>query len=110
MEKRKIYISGKITGIEKYAFEIFESVEKELIKKGYEVTNPMKLPHNHDKSYESYMKEDLKALLECDEIYLLNNWHESNGAIIEFKIASTCGINVIKQVFPWNYFPSSQKK
>ena len=66
----KIYICGQITGVENYA-EAFEQAEKTLITEGYEVVNPCKLPHNHDLSWESYMKEDIKAMLDCDAILLL---------------------------------------
>ena len=46
----KIYLSGKITGKEKEAHELFEKVEDELLKEDFEVINPIKLNHNHDKS------------------------------------------------------------
>ena len=39
MEKKNIYISGKITGLDNYA-EIFEKKEKELTEQGHFVFNP----------------------------------------------------------------------
>ena len=60
--KTKIYISGKISGIENEAPELFSKAEKELQAKGFETVNPMTLNHQHDKSWHSYMKEDVKAL------------------------------------------------
>lgn len=92
----KIYISGKITGIDNYA-ELFESAEKLLIEKGFEVINPVKLNHLHDKTWNSYMKEDIKALMDCDAIYMLKNWHQSKGAIIEKKLAFELGIQIINE-------------
>jgi len=92
----KIYISGKITGIDNYA-ELFQNAEDYLISLGYEVINPVKLNHEHDKSWESYMKEDIKALLYCDEIYLLENYYKSKGAMIERAIAVELGMKVIYQ-------------
>jgi len=92
----KIYISGKITGIENFA-ELFQDAENYLLSKGYEVVNPVKLNHDHDKTWESYMKEDLKALLDCDEIYLLENHYKSKGAIIEKAIAIELGIKTTYQ-------------
>lgn len=52
----KIYISGKITGIENEAAALFEKAEKELKEKGFETVNPVTLNHKHDKSWHSYMK------------------------------------------------------
>lgn len=92
----KIYISGKITGIDNYA-ELFENAENLLKSKGFEVINPVKLNHLHDNTWQSYMKEDIKALMDCDAIYMLNNWHQSKGAIIEKKLAFEVGIQIINE-------------
>ena len=90
----KIYISGKISGIENEASELFAKAEMELQAKGFETINPMTLNHEHDKSWHSYMKEDIKALCECDVIYMLSNWTDSKGAIIEHTIAMYLGLKV----------------
>lgn len=90
----KIYISGKISGIENEAQKLFEKAEKELQSYGFEVVNPMKLNHQHDKSWHSFMKEDIKALCDCDAIYMLSNWSYSKGAIIEHRIAVNLGLKV----------------
>ena len=91
---KKIYISGKISGIENEAPELFAKAEKELQANGFETVNPMTLNHQHDKSWHSYMKEDVKALCECDVIYMLSNWTDSKGAIIEHTIAMYLGLKV----------------
>lgn len=90
----KIYISGKISGIENEAFYIFQKAETNLIKEGFEPVNPMKLNHNHDKSWSNFMKEDIKALCDCDSIYMLKNWTESRGAIIEHGLAIMLEIKI----------------
>lgn len=87
----KIYIAGKITGrIEEAEIE-FSNAETELKEGGYEVVNPMKLPHKHDKEWRSYMRECIKALCDCDAIYLLPNWNKSEGAVIEHGLAVDLG-------------------
>ena len=91
---RKIYISGKITGIENEAPILFAKAENLLLADGYETINPMDLDHQHDKSWHSYMKEDIKALCDCDEIFMLSNWADSKGAIIEHTIAMYLGLKV----------------
>ena len=91
----KIYLSGKISGEIAEAEKRFEKVEKSLMAQGYEVVNPMKLPHNHDKSWESYMKECIKALMDCTHIYLIQeNISTSNGAKIEIDLALQLDIKI----------------
>ena len=98
----KIYISGKISGLTtEEAQNNFESAENYLKdkfeSKGVALTliNPMKLEHNHNKSWEEFMKEDIGALLNCDAIYLLKNWGDSRGARIERAIALELGIEIV---------------
>lgn len=96
-KRKKIYISGRISGIEEQAPQLFEEAESYLNNRGYEVVNPMKLPHNHDKSWESYMKEDIKALMDCDEIYMLKGWSLSRGACTEYDLALSLKMTVTHQ-------------
>lgn len=97
MKNTKVYILGKITGLDyKVAYGNFEMVEKALKAKGFAVVNPMKLPHNHDKSWESYMKECIPQLVQCDLVYKLDNWQQSKGARLEQAIAYNLKIKEIK--------------
>lgn len=92
---KKIYISGKITGIEKEAFELFKAKEIELINRGNIVINPMDLEHNHDRSWNNYMRECLKHLCDCDAIYMLPNYKDSRGANIELELAKVFELEII---------------
>jgi len=92
----KVYICGKITNLPGYmARHYFAKVEKMLKDLGYEPINPMNLPHNHSKSWEDYMKECIAALVQCDAIYLMGNWYDSKGAILEYDIAKQLGLEVL---------------
>jgi hypothetical protein len=104
----KIYISGKITGllIEEYNAN-FENTEQHVLGKykkvvtfkqggGYlcsflqppKVINPLNIkPFLGIKTWHGYMINDVRALLKCDSIYMMDNWNESRGARIEFAIA-----------------------
>ncbi len=90
----KIYISGAIKNDPNY-LEKFARVEKHLAKQNLEIVNPCTLPHNHDKSYKSYMKEDIKALLDCDAIFMIWGWKDSTGAKFEHRMADMCGIEIM---------------
>jgi hypothetical protein len=92
----KIYISGMISGIEEEAPRLFENAEIQIKNAGFEPVNPMKLKHDHDKTWESYMKEDLKALFDCDGIFVLGNWIDSKGARIELDLAFKLNIPVYR--------------
>lgn len=83
--------------MESEAYKLFEQAENELRKSGYDPVNPMKLPHNHDKSWQAYMREDIKALCDCEAIFMLRTWAESKGARVEFSVAHSLGIKKIFQ-------------
>ena len=93
---KKTYISGQITGIETEAPLLFEAAEKKLKKLGFEPINPITINHDHhDKSWVNYMREDIKALCDCDSIFMLSNWTNSRGAIIENTLAEFMGLEVM---------------
>jgi hypothetical protein len=95
--KNKIYISGAVTGIEISAVLFFEKAERKLKGQGFEVVNPMTIEHNHDLTWNSYMRVDLKALLDCDYIFMLSNWKGSRGAKIEHQLALDLEMGILFQ-------------
>lgn len=98
--KQKIYISGKITGMEEEAEKLFKFHAKIIESKGFEPVNPMELNHNHDKSWLAFMREDLKALCDCDGVFFMENWFESPGAVIEHNLAHALKLRVYYEVTP----------
>lgn len=95
----RIYICGMISNLPmQVAKDNFEAVEQYLMENfDYEIINPMKLPHYHDKSWQSYMKHCLLAMMNCNMIYVMGNHKLSNGATIENKIAKVLGFHFIKR-------------
>lgn len=93
---KKVYISGPITGTTDY-MERFAAVEQKLVAEGYEVINPAKLNEHFpaDTSWETYMRESLKMLCECDAIYMLADWFRSRGATLEFNVAQGLRLEVM---------------
>jgi hypothetical protein len=43
------------------------------------------------------MKEDIKALCGCDSVYLLRNYADSKGALLELAIATELKMSIIYQ-------------
>jgi hypothetical protein len=95
---KKCYIAGKIGNLPVHDYtENFNNAEKEVTDLGYFPISPIFLEHNHDKSWQSYMKEDIRALTLCDAVYCLRNWRDSQGATIEIELALKLGIKIIFQ-------------
>lgn len=98
----KIYISGQITGIPiEESTANFDRLEKRLTDAGHEVLNPMKLTHNHEKTWLKYMQEDIYHLMDCEFLVFMENSVYSKGAGIEICIARMFEIPVCteKQFF-----------
>ena len=83
----KIYISGPITGMDNGNKEAFDGMEHKLRDRGHDVVNPHSLPHNHGKTWNEYMREDLKAMLDCQGAVFLPGWNNSRGARVEYDLA-----------------------
>lgn len=104
---RKVYISGKITGLPKEEYmRKFNAAEKYLKSKGYEVINPAKtngtLPEST--TYEQYMTMSLILLGFCDTIYMLDNWLFSDGSKHEFEVAHKSNYYLMfEESERWNY-------
>ena len=93
--KKKIYISGPISGYELgERKEAFAKVKKLLELKGYEVVNPLENGLPPSSTTFQHMKRDIELLLECDEIYMMHKWTHSAGCKIEFEIATAIGLPV----------------
>lgn len=82
----KIYISGKITGDPDYKIK-FKAAEQFVKNAGFEVINPCSGKPD-GMPWEWYMKHDLRQMLECDALYVLDDWHDSTGASLEVSLAS----------------------
>lgn len=92
----RIYISGKITGLDiEVARGYFEAVEEALLKAGLTPVNPFKiLSYEPNKSWKEYMLADIEALMDCDAILMLENWTDSKGAKVEHAIAEKMGMKL----------------
>lgn len=95
---KKCYIAGKIGDLPEAEYKAnFEQAKKEVIAMGCEPISPVDLRHDYSRTWCAYMREDLIALLGCDQIYCLRNWRQSPGATIEINIALQVGLHIIHQ-------------
>jgi hypothetical protein len=94
----KVYISGQIGNLPEEEYQQNFAVGMEEVRAmNMHPVNPCNLLHEHDKSWQSYMKHDIIEMLKCDALYMLNNWHNSKGAKIEWQIATFLGMQVFYQ-------------
>ena len=95
----KVYISGPITGTDGY-MENFEQAEIKLLNRCYEVCNPAKknsvFPAGT--AWRTYMGESLRLLCDCQAICMLEGWEHSEGAKLEYLVATHLGMRVMKEV------------
>ena len=90
-----IYISGRISGDKEY-FQKFADAEAMLRALGWWVLNPAKLDPGMD--IRRIMGIDLAQVLGADAVYALPDWHNSEGAEIEVRVALRCGIPVYAEM------------
>lgn len=102
MNVKRIYIAGGITGITEEVYKANFAKAKETVEQlGYKPVSPLDIRHeanpDFDGTWESYMKGDLKVLLDCYGVFAMRNWEESKGASIEVNLAKKLKMHLIYQ-------------
>lgn len=109
----KVYIAGPIAGYPSGNTEAFQKAADYQRSLGNYPVNPHDvLPHEHpgrncpagpkaggmadgspsEHTAPCFMRTDMKALLACDAVYMLNGWEQSSGARTEFEVARAAGL------------------
>ena len=90
-----IYIAGKVSGLpEEQVREKFERAASELKEQGHIVMSPVSIDERAE-DWEGTLRNDIKTMLDCDEVHLLPCWQESRGAQLERDIALRVGMNIV---------------
>lgn len=112
----RVYICGKIGGL-KVSEEVkarFDRAEKEVKRmcqdpvEGVQVVNPAsygwqqylvaeRMIWQPKNEYAFVLARDIKALADCDALYLLDGWEDSPGARVEKAFAEAAGISVWRE-------------
>ena len=84
---QKIYISLPITGLDiNKCRERADKVKAALSRKGYNPVSPFDIYAGKDATYEDYLCNDLRVLMECDAVYFCRGWEMSCGCNIEHSV------------------------
>jgi hypothetical protein len=92
---KTIYVSGPMTGCKDLNFPAFHAAARLLRDMGHTVINPAEINPDTTMPWEQCMRADIKALCDCDAIYLLPGWERSKGAHLELHIAHRIGMEVM---------------
>jgi nucleoside 2-deoxyribosyltransferase len=97
--KKKIYIAGKVTGlsVEQYLRK-FAEAQSAIEDLGFEAINPIAVVNNSECDWQTAMKKCIAAMMQCDAVFLLENYHKSEGAMIEFNLCLDIGMMYFKDL------------
>ena len=84
---RRLYVSGPMSGYPDCNYPEFRRVAALLAGEGYDVVDPSVV--GNGRSYREILKEDIRALLDCDGVAVLPGWLNSKGAKAEVGLAQT---------------------
>lgn len=88
VKNMKLYISGKISGTDlTHTRKRFSDVADKLQALGHEVTNPLYNGLSETDPWEDHIAKDIINLIDCEGIYMLQGWEDSQGARIEHAMA-----------------------
>lgn len=98
----RYYLSGPMTGLPSYNYPAFIDAATRLRANGLEIVNPAEnFNGNPDLPREHYMKHDVRDLLDCDAIILLDGWQNSRGARLEVDIARQIGLKIYRLTYDY---------
>lgn len=90
------YVSGPMTGIPEFNFPAFAAKTAELRAEGLTVVSPHEVAGDLGHPWDYYLRKDIRALMDCTHVVLLDGWEASRGARLEVHIARALGMTVIE--------------
>jgi len=98
-----LYLAGPMTGITDeqgnptHNYPAFHAAAADLRSRGHTVVNPAELhpdTETNPRTWEDYMRADIRALLGTDAVVVIPGWEHSKGARLEVVIAKALGMLV----------------
>ena len=97
--KTKVYIAGKVSGLPyKEVKTRFDFMQFVLESNGFEAVNPLQVVNNPKCEWKPAMRQCIKALMDCDALFLLSDVADSPGAKVEMGLACELSIPMFRSV------------
>lgn len=90
---KKVFLSGAISNRMDTYYLYFNASANVLLKRGWDVYCPNCIPI--DTSWQDAMKQTIRALTECDIMYVLRGYEESEGVKMELDLAKKLGLMIV---------------
>lgn len=82
-----------------YNYDLFTSIAAAFRESGMTVLNPAEnFGGDQDRDISAYMRADIKMLLGASMIFMLPGWQDSEGARLEYLIATALGLEITYHV------------
>ena len=100
-----IYIAGPMKGLPDFNYPAFNEAADRLFKQGWLTANPVCIGGKYGTAEElansptllaEAVSKELAILADCDAIYLLPGWEDSQGARKELQLALLLGLVVVQ--------------
>ena len=99
---KKVYISLPIAHYDLEERRAYAQKIEDMLKCFYEeVVNPLKNGIDAEAHWSIHMRKDIQDLLQCDAIYMCQDWQWSHGCKLEHDVATSCGIEVKYEKDSW---------
>lgn len=86
-EIRVLYVAGPMSGYRDNNHPAFNAAADRLRAACWQVVNPATDVAGNERHYVDFIREDLRLMLDCDGVAMLDNWWESTGARNEVQVA-----------------------
>lgn len=102
---RTLYVAGPMSGYPMNNYPAFHEAADLLRAAGYTVRNPAEAGAKGG-SYVDLIREDLRLLIDCDAVAVLEGWWGSVGARNEVQVAGVLGLPV-RSLREWLQSPAA---
>jgi len=92
-EPNRLYLAGPMSGYEDSNYPAFNSAAALMRSHGYVVENPAEIG-DLGSHYTDLLKEDIRIILDCDGVAVMEGWWMSTGARLEVNVAGIIGLPV----------------
>lgn len=83
----RLYVAGPMSGYQESNYPAFNEASRLLGEVGFETVNPATAVVGNEAHYVDFIREDLRMMLDCHGVAVLDSWWESTGARNEVNVA-----------------------